>query len=71
MIHTLWRTVWQREIDNGNDLPDLYIVHIAIGAEGITYKNLPDGKTRKYMWNPNTPETNWWNAREILKNFQN
>ncbi len=36
---------WQSEIDSGNpnDLPDLYIVHIAIGAQGVT---------EKYMWNP-------------------
>ncbi|MBR5153029.1 MAG: hypothetical protein IKW60_05865 [Clostridia bacterium] len=38
--------LWQQEIDKGNkrNLPDLYIVHIAIGAQGVT-----DG----YMWNPN------------------
>ena len=38
--------LWQDEIDRGNErnLPDLYIVHIAIGAQGVT-----DG----YMWNPN------------------
>ena len=38
--------LWQDEIDRGNkrNLPDLYIVHIAIGAQGVT-----DG----YMWNPN------------------
>ena len=38
--------LWQDEIDKGNrrNLPDLYIVHIAIGAQGVT-----DG----YMWNPN------------------
>lgn len=38
--------LWQDEIDSGNkrNLPDLYIVHIAIGAQGVT-----DG----YMWNPN------------------
>lgn len=37
--------LWQKEIDSGNknNLPDLYIVQIAIGAQGIT-----DG----YMWNP-------------------
>lgn len=37
---------WQNEIDAGNknNLPDLYIIHIAIGAQGVT-----DG----YMWNPN------------------
>ncbi len=36
---------WQKEIDSGNprDLPDLFIVHIAIGAQGVT---------QKYMWNP-------------------
>lgn len=38
--------LWQDEIDKGNkrNLPDLYIVHIAIGGQGVT-----DG----YMWNPN------------------
>lgn len=38
--------LWQDEIDRGNErnLPDLYIVQIAIGAQGVT-----DG----YMWNPN------------------
>ena len=37
--------LWQDEIDSGNknNLGDLYIVHIAIGAQGVT-----DG----YMWNP-------------------
>ena len=37
---------WQNEIDCGNphNLPDLYIVHIAIGAQGVT---------EKFMWNPN------------------
>ena len=37
--------LWQDEIDNGNkhNLPDLYIVHIAIGAQGVT---------KGYMWNP-------------------
>ncbi|MBQ8758352.1 MAG: hypothetical protein IJZ20_01520, partial [Clostridia bacterium] len=35
--------LWQNEIDAGEHLPDLYIVHIAIGAQGVT-----DG----YMWNP-------------------
>lgn len=38
--------MWQDEIDAGNkrNLPDLYIVHIAIGAQGVT---------EGYMWNPN------------------
>lgn len=37
--------LWQDEIDSGNknNLPDLYIVHIAIGAQGVT---------EGYMWNP-------------------
>lgn len=36
--------LWQNEIDSGNkDLPDLYIIQIAIGAQGVT---------NKYMWNP-------------------
>lgn len=34
---------WQDEIDNGRNLPDLYIVQIAIGAQGIS-----EGQ----MWNP-------------------
>ena len=35
--------LWQTEVDAGTELPDLYIVHIAIGAQGIT---------EKYMWYP-------------------
>ena len=36
---------WQAEIDNGNEnnLPDLYIVHIAIGAQGVS---------KNCMWYP-------------------
>ena len=34
---------WQDRIDGGEALPDLYIVQIAIGAQGVT---------EKYMWNP-------------------
>ncbi len=36
---------WQAEIDSGNksNLPDLHIVHIAIGAQGVS---------SGYMWNP-------------------
>lgn len=36
---------WQAHVDAGNEkeLPDLYILHIAIGAEGVT---------GNYMWNP-------------------
>ena len=38
-------SLWQEHIDKGNknDLPDLYIIQIAIGAQGIT---------EKYMWYP-------------------
>ena len=38
-------TIWQKHIDDSNlhDLPDLHIVHIAIGAQGIT---------EQYMWYP-------------------
>ena len=38
-------SIWQKHIDEGNklNLPDLYIVQIAIGAQGVT-----DG----YMWHP-------------------
>lgn len=35
--------MWQDEIDNGINLPDLHIVHIAIGAQGVT---------KGYMWYP-------------------
>lgn len=35
---------WQAAVDRGEDLPDLYIVQIAIGAQGVT---------GNYMWNPN------------------
>ena len=35
--------LWQKRIDGGANLPDLYIVHIAIGAEGVT---------ERYMWYP-------------------
>ena len=41
--------LWQNEIDNGNkNLPDLYIIQIAIGAQGIT---------NGYMWNPEYEKT--------------
>lgn len=40
--------LWQDAIDAGKDLPDLHIVHIAIGAQGIT---------EKYMWYPDRKET--------------
>lgn len=36
-------SLWQGSIDNGEELPDLHIIQIAIGAEGVT-----DG----YMWHP-------------------
>lgn len=35
--------VWQNKIDNGENLPDLYIIQIAIGAEAVT---------EKYKWYP-------------------
>ena len=35
--------IWQDAVDAGADLPDLHIIQIAIGAEGIT---------DKYMWYP-------------------
>lgn len=37
---------WQQAIDYGVSLPDLYIVHISIGAQGVT---------EGYMWNPQYP----------------
>ncbi len=36
-------TLWQNAIDGGEQLPDLHIVQIAIGAQGVT---------EKYMWYP-------------------
>ncbi len=35
--------MWQDEIDRGVNLPDLHIIHIAIGAQGVT---------EGYMWHP-------------------
>lgn len=34
---------WESAVDAGADLPDLYIVHISIGAQGVT---------SRYMWHP-------------------
>ncbi len=36
-------TQWQAAIDAGRSLPDLYIVHVAIGGQGVT---------QNYMWYP-------------------
>lgn len=36
-------SLWQKSIDNGEELPDLHIIQIAIGAEGVT---------EGYMWHP-------------------
>lgn len=38
---------WQSAVDSGEKLPDLYIIHIAIGAQGVT---------EKFMWYPERPE---------------
>ena len=40
--------LWQKQIDSGtpHDLPDLYVLQIAIGAEGVT---------EGYMWHPARP----------------
>lgn len=35
--------LWQDQVDTGTDLPDLHIIHIAIGAQGVT---------EKFMWYP-------------------
>ena len=42
--------LWQNHIDSGNvlGLPDLYIIQIAIGAQGVT---------EEYMWYPDRKET--------------
>ena len=39
--------LWQQSIDSGADLPDLHIVQIAIGAQGVT---------KNYMWHPDRAE---------------
>lgn len=41
-------TLWQEQIDGGKSLPDLYIIQIAIGAQGVT---------KGYMWYPEREET--------------
>ena len=43
---------WQTAIDEGNSLPDLYIVQISIGAQGLFagFQDEPTG-----MWNPQKP----------------
>lgn len=38
--------MWQDAIDAGRELPDLYIIHIAIGAQGIM---------DRFMWYPDRP----------------
>ena len=38
---------WQNAIDEGKPLPNLYIITIAIGAQGVT---------EKYMWYPDRPQ---------------
>ena len=38
---------WQDAINHGTALPDLYIVQIAVGAQGVT---------GDYMWNPDYPK---------------
>ena len=45
--------LWQARINGGEELPDLYIVHIAIGAQGITDKfmSYPD-RERKLIPGP-------------------
>jgi len=39
--------LWQKRIDNDYNLPDLYIIQIAIGAQGVT---------SGYMWHPDREE---------------
>ncbi|MBR4941284.1 MAG: hypothetical protein IKZ19_04730 [Clostridia bacterium] len=39
--------MWQAAVDSGCDLPDLYIVDISIGAQGVT---------KEYMWYPGRKE---------------
>ncbi len=45
-IPNLLARTWQNGINAGADVPDLYIVHIAIGAQGVS---------EKYMWYPDRP----------------
>ncbi len=53
--------MWQDEIDaeNKQNLPDLYIVHIAIGAQGVT---------DRYMWNPNYEKNDTSASWAVLEN---
>lgn len=39
---------WEKEAENNESVPDLYIIQIAIGAQGVS---------SGYMWNPDYPET--------------
>ena len=41
-------SLWQNRIDSGEDLPDLHIIQIAIGAQGVT---------KEYMWYPEKEKT--------------
>jgi len=36
--------LWQKEIDRGEKLPDLYIIHISVGAQGVAEE--------RFMWYP-------------------
>ena len=38
--------MWQNAIDSGKDLPELYVIQIAIGAQGVR---------EGYMWHPDRP----------------
>ncbi len=39
-LSNYFASMWQNAIDNGNDLPDLYIIHISVGAQGVCEKEM-------------------------------
>lgn len=51
---------WQAAIDGGANLPDLYIVHIALGGQGIT---------QDFKWHPTSGEL-YKKAESCFKNLQ-
>lgn len=44
---------WQHAIDHGRELPDLYIIQISVGAQGIAAQE----KDNWNMWYPHRPKT--------------
>ena len=60
---------WQKAIDGGKTLPDLYIVQIAIGAQGVR---------EGYMWHPDRVHlpaaaihSSEWSRHQVPDGYQN